>query len=44
MIIIKNTENLAGVSISGDVYDLDKLVDALYTITIDEFEGTNYDV
>ncbi|MEW6624392.1 MAG: hypothetical protein AB1420_14925 [Bacillota bacterium] len=37
MLIIKNTENLAGVSISGDFYDLDKLVDAFHTITIDEF-------
>ncbi|WP_028309585.1 DUF6904 family protein [Desulfitibacter alkalitolerans] len=37
MLIVRNTENLAGVSISGDFYDLDKLVEALYTITIDEF-------
>ena len=37
MIIIKNTENLAGVCISGDFNDLDKLVDAFYAITIDEF-------
>jgi len=37
VIIIKNTDKLAGVSISGDNYDLDKLVNALYTITIDEF-------
>lgn len=36
MVIIKNTENLAGVSISGDFNDLDKLVDAFYAITIDE--------
>ncbi|MBS3968875.1 MAG: DUF3368 domain-containing protein [Clostridia bacterium] len=36
MLIVRNTENLAGVSISGDFYDLDKLVEALYTITIDE--------
>ncbi len=39
MIIIKNTENLAGVCISGDFNDLEKLVDAFYAITIDEFSA-----
>lgn len=41
MIIIKNTENLAGVSISGDFNDLEKLVDSFYAITIDEFPEKN---
>ncbi len=41
MIIIKNTENLAGVYISGDFNDLDKLVDAFYAITIDDFSEKN---
>ena len=37
MITISNTENLAGVCISGDYYDLYKLVQAFHTITINEF-------
>lgn len=37
MISIKNTTNLAGVTISGDFDDLYSLVEALYTITIDEY-------
>ncbi len=41
MIKLQNTENLTGVSISGDFYDLDNLVDALHKITIDEFSETN---
>lgn len=41
MITIKNTENLTGVCISGDFYDLDKLVDAFYAVTIDEFSEKN---
>ena len=41
MITMKNTENLAGVCISGDFNDLDKLVDAFYAITIDEFSEKN---
>jgi 20S proteasome alpha/beta subunit len=41
MIIIKNTENFAGVCISGDFNDLDKLVDAFYAITIDEYSEKN---
>lgn len=36
MINIKNTENLAGVTISGDYNDLSSLVEAFYDITIDE--------
>lgn len=36
MITIKNTENLAGVTISGDYNDLSSLVEAFYDITIDE--------
>ena len=36
MIRIENTDNLTGVSISGDWDDLDKLVDAFYEITISE--------
>lgn len=41
MITIKNTENLAGVCISGDYNDLDNLVDAFHAITIDEFSEKN---
>lgn len=41
MITIKNTEKLTGVCISGDFYDLDKLVDAFYAVTIDEFSEKN---
>lgn len=37
MIKIENTENLTGVSISGDFNDLDKLVDVFHEITIDEY-------
>lgn len=39
MITIKNTENLAGVTISGDFYDLYNLVEAFYAVTIDEYSG-----
>ncbi len=38
MIKVSNTENLAGVSISGDYEDLENLLDALYEITIDEMD------
>jgi len=41
MIIIENTENLAGVCISGDYNDLNKLVDAFYELAIDEDSETN---
>lgn len=37
MITIKNTENLTGVTISGDFNDLYNLVDAFHEITIDEY-------
>lgn len=37
MITIKNTENLTGVTISGDYNDLYNLVDAFHAITIDEY-------
>lgn len=37
MITIKNTENLTGVTISGDFNDLNNLVDAFYAITINEY-------
>lgn len=37
MLKITNTKNLAGVCISGDYYDLGKLIQALHTITINEF-------
>lgn len=37
MISIKNTENLAGVTISGDFNDLYNLVEAFHEITIDEY-------
>ena len=36
MITVKNTENLAGVTISGDFDDLNNLVDAIYGIVINE--------
>lgn len=36
MIKVENTENYLGVTISGDYDDLDMLLEALYTITIDE--------
>ena len=38
MIEVTNTENLGGVTISGDLYDLEQLVDALHDITIDDRE------
>lgn len=37
MIIIRNTENLTGVTISGDYNDLYNLVEAFHDITIDEY-------
>jgi len=37
MLKINNTENLTGVTISGDLNDLKKLIDAFYEITVDEF-------
>jgi len=37
MIKITNTKNLTGVTVSGDYYDLEKLVDAFHEITIDEY-------
>lgn len=37
MITIKNTENLGGVTISGDINDLYNLVEAFYAVTIDEY-------
>ncbi len=37
MISIKNTENLAGVTISGDYHDLYNLVEAFHDIAIDEY-------
>lgn len=39
MIKLENTENLTGISIIGDYYDLDNLVEAFHTITVDEFSG-----
>ena len=36
MLKIENTENLAGIKISGDLYDMQSLVDAFYKITISE--------
>lgn len=37
MIKISNTENLTGVCISGDYYDLGKLVQAFHTLAINEY-------
>ncbi len=36
MIQVTNTEHLAGVTVSGDYYDLDQLVDALHEITVND--------
>lgn len=36
MLKVVNTENLTGIKISGDLYDLQSLVDAFYAITISE--------
>ena len=41
MIKLENTEKLTGISIIGDYYDLDNLVEAFHTITVDEFSGEN---
>ncbi len=38
MIQVTNTENLAGVTISGDFYDLDNLVNALHEITVSDMD------
>jgi hypothetical protein len=38
MIRVTNTENLAGVTISGDFYDLDQLVTALHQITVGDMD------
>jgi hypothetical protein len=40
---VKNTENLAGVTISGDFNDLYKLVDAFHKITVDEHSDKHKD-
>lgn len=37
MIVMKNTKNLTGVTISGDFNDLYSLVEAFHAITIDEY-------
>lgn len=41
MITIENTENLAGVRITGDRNDLEALVDAFYAVTIQEDDARN---
>jgi hypothetical protein len=38
MIRIKNTEQLTGVSISGDFNDLDAVVDAIYALTVSDMD------
>jgi hypothetical protein len=38
MIRVTNTENLTGVTISGDFYDLDQLVRALHEITVTDMD------
>ena len=43
MIKFENTENLTGVSISGDYYDFERLVDSLHTITVVEYSEKNSD-
>lgn len=42
MITINNTENLTGVTISGDFNDLYNLVEALHAITIDEYSEKHH--
>lgn len=42
MILVKNTKNLTGVTVSGDFSDLYNLVEALHEITIDEFSEKHY--
>ena len=42
MIIIKNTPNLTGVTISGDFSDLYNLVEAFYEITINEYSEKHH--
>ena len=42
MITIKNTPNLAGVTISGDFNDFYSFVEALYDITINEFSEKHH--
>jgi len=37
----ENTENLTGVSITGDYYDFNNLVDAFHTIIVDEYSEKN---
>ena len=39
MLMLENTANLAGISICGDYYDLNSLVDAFHEIAIDESLG-----
>lgn len=41
MIQIENTENLAGITISGDYYDFYNLVEAFYAVTISEDDARN---
>ncbi|MGO4886148.1 DUF6904 family protein [Anaerobacillus sp. MEB173] len=43
MIQVKNTPNLAGVTISGDFYDLEILYDSLHTIVGEEWEWKGYE-
>jgi len=38
MIRVSNTENLAGVTIAGDFYDLEQLTDALHDIAVNEMD------
>ncbi|MDF2546774.1 MAG: hypothetical protein K0R93_1672 [Anaerosolibacter sp.] len=42
MISIKNTENLTGVTISGDFHDLYNLVEAFHAITINEYSENHH--
>jgi hypothetical protein len=43
MLTIKSTSNYAGVTISGDINALSRLVDAFHEITVDEyFKHTAY--
>jgi hypothetical protein len=37
MLTIKSTKNYAGVTVSGDINDLSRLVDAFHEITVDEY-------
>ncbi len=42
MLSITSTKNLTGVTISGDIYDLNQIVDAFHEITVDEYSSNKH--